>query len=314
MFPDVEEVEQHLLNSGGIGIIPASIGMVTVDVDVPRYYGMSKLTEWSPPTLLWQSTSHWNLPDYKKTRDMDRLGSYHALYKVGQGFRQVLPNNWNWRGMSGQLLHDRHHNRIPVPLTNIPQLHKSLSMPITKFPMYIVQQSPFLSSPKRDRSKPVISKATPGDTLQDTIPHTCTRVDTLAALTEGERNTGLFNYLRTWAHTHRSSGLDDLVITARWARTQMADLTDFPIGEADAIAGSVWKYRESGRLLPAYTKEQQARGGRVKAERVNAANSERDDYIRELAAGGMSLRKIAAMVNLGKSRVANIVRREHGNG
>ena len=42
LYPTTEEIEDHLLNSGGLGIVPASIGMATVDIDVARHFALTK--------------------------------------------------------------------------------------------------------------------------------------------------------------------------------------------------------------------------------------------------------------------------------
>ena len=273
------------------------------------------MTEWNEPSILWQSTPHARLPEFKKTRDVDRIGSWHALYKIGRGYPRQFPKDWSWRSMSGQVLYENHHNRIPVPLTNIPQLHLSLDAPFTRFPDYIFQKRTRQHTPipelQQDTIHTPIQSTTPIP-VPDRTPRRQT--GQLETLEYGERNDGLFDYLRTWAWRNPDCGLDDMIARARWARTMLPDLTDFTIQEADRTAGSVWRYKVSGRLIPGFTPEQRARGGKVKAERVNLANADRNAEILALAAEGKSLRRIGEIVGLGKSAVSDVLKKEEGKG
>ena len=87
----------------------------------------------------------------------------------------------------------------------------------------------------------------------------------------------------------------------------LEDKTDFPQRQAFNLARWAVGLWEDDKLYWSYSRAQRSWGGIRRAAELEKLNRERNAYIRELSAGGMSVRKIAALVDVEKSQVCNII-------
>ena len=232
--------------------------MVCLDIDIANKHALGKLTDWFPPAILWQSSLHHQLPDYRRTRDRDSVGAWHLFYRTPftlwglEGVEGVGSwANFKWRGMSGQIIKSG-SVRIPEPVAGLSQLWSAIGSTPNRFPSFLMSPSSHRSPSKpRTSNKSPLPRSTPNpsvplahpnpstpstaplfnydayDTPDSSPPSFLTTRDTFGQVQAGERHNVLFQALRNLvARESRKSRLTrgDVIMMARGIRAQFPRL------------------------------------------------------------------------------------------
>lgn len=289
--PDVARGHPNgMMYRGGerlVGIIPWSIQRTVIDQDGGTPH---QLTLFHPPELILPS---------------DRNGRHHLYYPDDQP-RGLF--RWAALGASGEVVSDKGYVILyGAAVELLAEAVAAGNVAGASFPADLFEYAGLPEPARRPRAggpgalSPQGAPVTGGSraALLASYPWRDGEIE-LEAIYPGIRHHAIFDAVRLWAYQQRRGG--DLADWIQRVKTHTTDANRrFPVPikayDADATAYSIatWCWGHT-TAAPDHSPEAQARRGRASGAARRRRTAERDAFIRQLAAVGLSRRRIARVV------------------
>ena len=292
--PPLHLIEDHA-STGRLGIIPASVGGIVVDVDAGTPETVTAATGAPWAVLGTRRGSHlwYDAPTAPVSRTAWTMGTASGDL-IGTGYVKL-------HGDGLEVLAESIEHRVPAPLQT--------DLFLRKHPPPGSRKRKAPPPPGREKLT-TGSKAVPSAFLEEVQP--------------GARWVSLFDAVRFWSYAQRLGDDRDAWVKRckAWAvqeRQRFPDTTGFPEAEAREVGYYVavwtWKHREEVWTTPTFDHSPEAQRRRiVKRWHGNARGwtleqlDERNRRIVAAVAGGRSIREVAKAFGLSRSTVGGIVR------